>query len=431
VKRWTIVGALLVIGLVGAAVVGALPDLTARTDQIPTTRATRGDVVIRVHATGELSARRSVPLVTPPVGATLQIVKLLPPGATVEPGDVVIEFDRAEQQYNLQQAESELAEADEELVKLRADAKVQAATDQLNLLHARYELRRAQIAVTGNEFVGRIEAEKNLLAVEEARRSLAQIEGDVTEHATGSRAGQAVQEEKRAKASITAELARRNIESMTVTAPIAGLIVPRSNQNAANGFYYTGMTLPDFREGDTANPGQVIADIVDLSEMEIRAKVPETERPLLTPGAPTQVEMEALPGAPLAGTAKGVAGLAQHSMWDTGTSRQFDAAFALNRSVPGLRPGMTAQLVVEGETLSNVMHLPRQALFERNGKPVVFVADGAGFKPVEVKVVRMTETRVVLQDFPADVDVALVNPESRSRRASGSSAAAPLPGGTP
>ena len=265
--------------------------------------------------------------------------------------------------------------------------------------------------------------------MEEARRSLAQMEGDVTEHATGSRAGEAVQEEKRAKARIAADLARRNIDSMTVTAPIAGLVVPRSNQNAANGFFYTGMTLPDFREGDTANPGQVIADIVDLSEMEIRAKVPETERPLLTPGAPTQVEMEALPAAPLAGTAKGVAGLAQHSMWDTGTSRQFDAAFALDHPVPAFRPGMTARLVVQGETLSNVMHLPRQALFERNGKPVVYVAEGAGFKPVEVQVVRMTETRVVLRDFPADADVALVDPESRNRRAKGPSAGRATAGG--
>ena len=41
---------------------------------------------------------------------------------------------------------------------------------------------------------------------------------------------------------------------------------------------------------------------------------------------------------------------------------------------------MTARVVVEGETLKNVTHLPRQVLFEKEGKPVVYVRDGAGFK---------------------------------------------------
>ena len=82
---------------------------------------------------------------------------------------MVIEFDPAEQQYNLQQAESELAEAEQELVKMEADAKVQAADDQVKLLHARHEVRRAEIKVSGNEFVGAIEAKKNKLALEEGR----------------------------------------------------------------------------------------------------------------------------------------------------------------------------------------------------------------------------------------------------------------------
>ena len=73
---------------------------------------------------------------------------------------------------------------------------------------------------------------------------------------------------------------------------------------------------------------------------------------------------------------------------------------------------MTARVVVEGETLKGVTHLPRQVLFEKEGKPVVYVREGTQFKPVHVKVARVTENRVVLQDFDPDVDVALVNPET-------------------
>ena len=114
---------------------------------------------------------------------------LAPSGNVVHEGDVVLEFDRAEQQYNLQQASSELDEAEQEIVKLEADSKVQASQDKLNLLHAQHEVRRAEINVSGNEFVGKIEAEKNKLALEEARRNLTQLDADIKTHAATNRAG--------------------------------------------------------------------------------------------------------------------------------------------------------------------------------------------------------------------------------------------------
>jgi hypothetical protein len=119
-----------------------------------------------------------------------------------------------------------------------------------------------------------------------------------------------------------------------------------------------------------------------------------------------------MPGASLNGSSKGIGGLAQKAFWEPDTSRQFNAAFSLARPSAVLRPGMTARVIVEGETLKNVTHLPRQVLFEKEGKSVVYVREGRGFKAVPVKVASITETRVVLRDFPADADVALINPET-------------------
>jgi hypothetical protein len=82
--------------------------------------------------------------------------------------------------------------------------------------------------------------------------------------------------------------------------------------------------------------------------------------------------------------------------------------------------------VVQGEKLTSVTHLPRQVLFEKEGKPIVYVRDGAGFKPVVVQVVRVTENRVVLKDFPADAEVALVNPDTFTERNKASAAGGPM-----
>ena len=428
-KARYLIAAVAAMALAGGAAVFGLPDLSPAPDQIPTTRPSHGNIDVKVHSLGELGPLRAQVLSAPSVGGTLQIVTLSASGSVVHEGDVVLEFDRAEQQYNLQQAASELDEADQEIVKLEADSKVQAAQDRLNLLHAQHEVRRAEINVSGNEFVGKIEAEKNKLALEEARRNLTQLEADIKTHAETNRAGLAVVQEKRSKARIASDFARKNIENMTVRAPLAGLVVIKENQDASGGFGFPGMSLPEYRQGDTVQPGRPIAEVVDLTEMEVKTKVPETERASVASGMPAKVLVEAMPDAPLSGSSKGVGGLAPNAFWEPQTTRQFSTTFALSRPSASLRPGMTARVVVEGETLKNVTHLPRQVLFEKEGKPVVYVRDGAGFKAVQVKIARITENRVVLEGLPVDAEVALVNPDTIERRAAGSSASNAMPGG--
>jgi HlyD family secretion protein len=426
-KFWRVGLAVVLMALVGGAAVLGVPDLSPPKDRIPTTHPSHGDIDVRVHTLGELGPRRSVALAAPSVGGLLQIVKLVPSGSVVHENDIVIEFDRAEQQYNLQQAESELAEAEQEIVKLQADGKVQATQDRLNLLHAQHELRRAEIEVSGNEFVGKIQAEKNNLALEEARRNLTQLGGDIKTHAESNRAGLSVQQEKRSKAQIAANFARKNIENMTVRAQLAGLVVIKENADASGGFFFWGMSLPEYRQGDTVQPGRTVAEVVDLTEMEIKTKISETDRAAVASGVPAKVEVEAIPALSLSGSSKGVGGLAANAFWEPQSTRQFSTTFALAKPSAALRPGMTARVIVEGERLKNVTHLPRQVLFQKDGKPIVYVREGAGFKAVEVKVARLTENRVVLQDFPGDAEVALVNPESERGTGPGGAASA-MPG---
>jgi len=426
-KRWRLGAAVVVLALVGGVAAFGLSDLSPKLERIPTTRATRGDINVRVYALGDLGPRRSMALAAPTVGGLLQIVTLTPAGTLVKKDDVIIQFDRAEQQYNLQQAESELAEAEQEIAKVEADTKVLASADKLALLHAQHEVRRAEIDVSGNEFVGRIEAEKNNIKLEESQRALAQVQDDVKTHAASSKAGRAVLEEKRSKARIASDFARRNIESLTVRAPLEGLVVIKDNQDASGGFGFPGMTLPEYRPGDTVQPGRSVAEIVDLTEMEIKTKISETDRPALEGGAAAKVQIEALPATRITGASKGIGGIAQNAFWEPQTTRQFNAAFAIGPSAE-LKPGMTARLVVEGGTLKGVTHLPRQVLFEKEGKPVVYVREGTQFTARQVKVVRITENRIVLQDFDPELDVALVNPETGAAGDKRGGASGPVPG---
>jgi multidrug efflux pump subunit AcrA (membrane-fusion protein) len=428
-SRRTLIIAVVAVVIVGVIALRAMPALSPVSEGVPTTHATKGDIDITVHTLGELGPRRSMTLSAPTVGGLLQIVTLKAPGSFVKEGEVVIEFDRAEQLYNLQQAESELAEAEQEIAKLQADTKVQTSTDALALLHAQHEVRRAEIDVSGNEFVGRIEAEKNNLKLEESKKALAQVQDDIKTHAASNKAGLLVLEEKRSKARIAADFARRAIESLTVTAPLTGFVVIKDNRDAGGNFGFPGMTLPEYKAGDTVQPGRNVAEIVDLTEMEIKTTIAETDRPALEGGASAKVHVEALPTTPLTGASKGVGGLAPNNFWEPQTTRQFSTAFAIERPTEALKPGMTARMAVAGGTLKNVTHLPRQVLFEKEGKPVVYVRDGAGFTAVPVKVSRITESRIIVEGFDDSREVALVNPET-TQGGQGTPTTGPMPGAT-
>src|SRR6185503_2504387 len=136
--------AVVIITAIGAAAL-AVPRLPARTTTVPTTHATKGPLKLTVHAIGDLRAGRTVTLVTPPVGGMLRLVTLAQTGTSVKADTAVVEFDPADQQYTLEQEKSDLAEADQNIVKIKADAAVQVAQDEVALLTARFDVRRGEL----------------------------------------------------------------------------------------------------------------------------------------------------------------------------------------------------------------------------------------------------------------------------------------------
>ena len=421
-----VAAAILVLAGAGAGILMGLPALTSATETVPTIRPERGDVHVQIHARGEIAPHQSMALSAPPVGSALQLVRLAPPGTVVGKDDVVMAFDPEGQLEILAQARSALAEAEQEILKLRADARVLAAEDELALAQARFDVRLAETKVVGNEFVGAIEARKNQLALDEARQKVAQLEQDIRTHAAGNEAALAALVEKRRKAELSIGLAERHIDSMTVRAPIAGMVTISLNQAAMGNFGFQGMTIPEYREGDTVQPGSPVAAIVDLSEIEVNAKLDESARTVLAEGAKASVHVDALSGAPLQARAKRLGGMSTRQFWWNAGTPEFDAIFSIENPTPSLRPGMSATVVASAETIREALHLPRQALFDRDGKSIVYVRRGGRFVPVEVKVLRLTESRAVLEGLTVDQDVALADP-GKSDEPDAQSAPGPMP----
>lgn len=407
---------LAILFIIAGAVPRILSALRKPEREIPTTRVQRGNLDTKVYTTGELRAARSAMLVAPSVSGSLQIIHLANTGTLVKKGDAVVEFDPTEQEYNLEQNQSEFQQAEQEIAKLKADAAIQEAQDRVNLLKAKFDIRRAELEVSRNEVISAIDAKKNLLTLEESKRHFAQLEQDLRSRATSNQASLAVLEEKRNKARLKMQQAQQSIENMQLRSSMDGLMVVRENQDASGGFFFSGMTLPEYHEGDQVYPGRFIAEVLEVSQMEILAKVDENDRANLNPGQVVQVRMDAWPEQVFSGKIKTIAGLSTRRFWENSGIRKFDATFQLDQPDVRIQPGTTAQVIIVGEPVKNALYLPRQAMFEKEGQPVVFVKNGDRFEPHTLKMAYRTESYIVVEGLSEGTEVALVNPEAANKK---------------
>jgi len=360
-------------------------------------------------------------------GGALQITRLAHPGAAVKKGDIVIEFDPSEQHYKLEQNRSELLQAEQEIAKAEADVAVLAAQDKVALLKDRFDVRRAELEIQKNELVSPIDRQKNQLALEQAQRVVAELEQDTKSHAASGQATIDLAREKRNKAKLAMDQAQQNIDKMQIAAVMDGLIAIKKNRGD---FFFDGMTLPDYHQGDQVQPGSGIAEIIDSRELEVSSKINEHDRSNIKSGQSAEVVFNALPGEVFYGIVKTVGGMSMRQFWESDSGGKFDVSIQLSNPDSRLRPGLTAQVVIRGDKRSNVLYVPRQALFLKDGKRVVYVRKGGGFDLREVTIQSESESRTAIEGLDAGNEVALIDPTA-PRKAGNSGSSPSLSGGTP
>lgn len=414
--------AIAIIAAIGLTRAAKPSDSTAADDDIALAGVKRGDLDLKVYTTGELRASHSAVLTAPAIGGgALKITRLLHTGARVRKGDIVIEFDPIEQHYKFEQSRSELLQAEQEIIKAKADAAVQVSQDKVALLKARFDVRRAELEVLKNELASTIDATKNQLALEQAKRALIELEQDIKSHATSGQAGIGLAQEKWSKANLAMKQAEDNIKKMRVAAPIDGLVAIEKNLGARDGFSM-GTSVPDYHEGDQTKPGSGVAQVIDARELELIAKIGELERSNIIVGEPVEVAFDALPGRTFRGTVKSASEVAQRQFWDFflgGGGGKFDIAMRLDDTDSHLRPGLTAQIAMSGGKRANTLYVLRQALFQKDGKQIVYLKDGKSFEQRAVKIQGENESRAAIDGLREGDEVALVDPTTPRRTGAG------------
>jgi HlyD family secretion protein len=315
-------------GLAGVAVAKRGPNgAVVRTETVA-----RRDLVAVVTASGKIEPKRKVDISADISGRVIQLA--VEEGQWVDKGALLLRIDPSQYQSMVRSATASVAQA-----------RAREAQARAQLMKAQNDLRRAEMLAQGKELISaqdlenaRTQASVAAAELQAGRFAVAQAQAALSE-------------------------ANDNLSKTTIVAPMSGRV-----------------TRLNIEEGETAvigtmnNPGSLLLTVADLSVMEAKIKVDETEVPNVTIGDSATVRIDAFPDQSFSGRVTRIGNSAvQTAASQAGGDQQsvdFEVVITLDNPPASLRPDLSATADVVTDSRKNTLAVPIVALTvrDREGK---------------------------------------------------------------
>lgn len=295
---------------------------------VRTETVARRDLVSVVTASGKIEPKRKVDISADISGRVTQVA--VEEGQWVDKGALLLRIDPTAYEAALRRAQATVMQNQARQAQTRA-----------NLLQAESAVRRAEQLAQGEKLISAAD-------LEQARTQLAVARA---EHEASRFAVQQAQ----ANVSETRDL----LGKTTITAPMSGRV-----------------TRLNIEEGETAvvgtmnNPGSLLLTVADLSVMEAKIKVDETDIPGITIGDSAAVRIDAFPGRVFSGRVTRIANSAIQTAASAGGAAEqsvdFEVVITLSNPPAELRPDLSATADVITELRTGALAVPILALTVRD-----------------------------------------------------------------
>jgi multidrug resistance efflux pump len=298
-----------------------------KASSIATATVQRGDVVIRAYTRGQLNAVRVFPLYAPNLNGTVQVTQLAAMGSLAKEKDLIVEYDDSELQAFVDSEKLSLDGTDQNIKAQRLSQDITRSRDVVALLSAQFGVKKASLNVQQIPVVSAIIAKQYVLAQEQAKRTLEQqaLDNQMREALLDSQLAVFMANRQRAATDLQTDQAR--LKTVKTLAPMSGMVAIK--QNKAGNFNF-GMQMPDIRQGDELQAGMNVADLLDLSEMNLSAKIGEMDRANLKEGQEMTFQLDSIPDKRFPGKIKTLSGTAATDVFSGDPSKKFDVTFSID-----------------------------------------------------------------------------------------------------
>lgn len=390
-KILAIVGIVLV--LAAGSVAGVARLRRQRGPALPTATVTKGTFVDYLQLRGEIRPIRSISMTAPSSGSDLQIIDIAKNGSAVTAGDIVVQFDTTVQQRTLDQKRSELKQAESEIEKAEAEQRRREQAVRTDLDQARLAAERARNDLGKREILPARDAEKLTLVLSNAEQHVKELGAKIAAERASAAADVASARQKRDKAQFDVREVERIISLMTMRAPAGGTLNILPNYRAAAMF---SGSAPEFRAGDRAYFGALIAELPDLTTVQMSCHIDEEDRARVQNGRAALVRVDAVPNHELKGIVAEISMMAKPDFRIWPPTRNFDLVVTLQETDPKMRSGMSASARIELDHLAGVLMVPPSAIFQRGQTTMAYVVGDSSIDARTVSVLRRGRDQIAI-----------------------------------
>lgn len=383
--------------------VAVLHPFSSSSISVPLFEVKKQNFIVSITESGDIRAKNSTSIVTPSVRGQIKIIYLIPEGTYVHAGEVVAKFDPTEALTNYKDAQSKLQIAISDRKKLIADQKSQLMNLQSSLKEAQLSYELSQLNLQQMKFEASVKQEQAKLELEKDKLSLAKAKQDLESQEVVQKSDMDKTNIEVTQAEAALAKAKRDLDDLTLRAPKEGLVVYETN-------WSTGRKI---MVGDTPWPGMPIISLPDLSEMQSITYVNEVDVSRVHPGQKVLVKLDAFRDSTFTGAISSVAALGKPKSRNS-TIKVFEVDVDIQSQSPILKPGMTTSNKIIIDQVPNVIYIPREAVFDKDGKRIVYLKDGSSFDERQVETGVKSENYVVVsKGLTPGEEVALIDPHLR------------------
>jgi len=389
----------------GALLLGLLAFACHRSDNVATFKVEPSAFVRRVTADGNLKAKDST-LITPPPEATgpLKIAWIAVDGSLVKKDDVIVRFDPTDFETLLVGGKEAETSAGNKMRKSVVDADMTRdnlqkdagqATDELQSAR-RFRFDDADVFSRFQRIESQVD-ESLALAKREHATSVLGVRVSL------SKADRDLIDIEKKKADLKIRNAELGLHALEVRAPHEGILVLQRDWRG---------DVP--RVGATIWNGSQVAEIPDMREMKAEVFVLEADAAGIAVGQKAAVTIDSQPGARYSGKVTQIDKLARPRVRGVPV-QYFGVTVALDKCDPKvMKPGARVKATIEVENRANAFTIPRQALFEKEGRRIVYRRVNGKFVSSVVTIATSSAGRVVVtKGIMSGDELALTDPTAK------------------
>ena len=295
---------------------------------------------LRLKGTTEAIQSRGIlaPALSGQQAGSLTITKLITTGSRVKRGDVLVEFDRQAQIKDFLDKQAEYNKIVDQVKEEEAKENAARAKDETELHQAESDFKKAELEMQKIEIASRIDAEKAQQKLEETKATLQQLRETFDLKRQAAQAAIRIVEIQRDRTRQTMLHAQENAALMQMHAPIDGVVV-------LNTIWKEGK-MGEVQEGDHVQAGVPFMQVVNPSNMEVRALVNQEDLPALQVGQRATVRLDAYPEMVFTSELEQIAPIGRSGDFSSKV-RTFAVVFSIQGNDPKLMPDLSAAVDVD------------------------------------------------------------------------------------